>query len=68
MERCVHQGGSTLAEQGDEGGWCKEVLAVPWGRFGQRWQIPSEGCIVRYHAKLKIQSYFCSPQIQAEEY
>ena len=36
MERCVHQGGSTLVEQGDEGGWYKEVSAVPRGQFGQR--------------------------------
>lgn len=58
MERCIQWGGSTLVEQGDDGGWRKEVSAVPRDRLEQRWQLLSEGCIVRHHAKLKTQRFF----------
>lgn len=28
---------------------------------------PSEDCVLRHHAKLNIQRYFCSLEIQVEE-
>lgn len=57
--------GRALAEQGDEGQWHKEVSSRPvWTKVAD----PSEDCVLRYHAQLKIQRYFWSLEIKVKEY